>query len=363
MNIVFLAPANSIHTVRWANALADRNISVTVITMHKPEKNSFHSAIKIELLPFKAPFGYYLNYLSARKLLQKIKPDLLHTHYATGYGTLSRLIKFHPTLLSVWGSDVFEFPYQSESKKNILIKNLKAADKIASTSWGMKEQTEKFYKPAEEISITPFGIDLDLFKPCKIIDKNDDSITIGMVKTMEYKYGPQYLLQAIPLLFDKLVKGNSPFVNKISILMVGRGSKIGELEKMADGLGIRDVVTFTGEIPHSKVPEYLNRIDIYCAPSEMESFGVAVIEASAIEIPVIVSDVGGLPEVVKDHETGFIIEAKNPSQLAEKLYELVTSSRLRQEFGKNGRKFVMHHYDWKQNVAMMVEIYKKLIGI
>jgi L-malate glycosyltransferase len=362
MNIAFLAPANSIHTVRWANALAERNINVTVISMHKPEANAFHSNVKIILLPFKGTLGYYLNFWSAKRLINKLKPDLLHTHYASGYGTLSRLINYHPCLLSVWGSDVFQFPYQSESKKYILIKNLKAADKIASTSLAMRDQTEKFHQPTEEIAITPFGIDLTKFKPENNKKPNDDIITIGMVKSMENIYGPQYLLQSIPLLLERLEKEENPILHKIKILMVGRGSKIGELKKLSNQLGIGHLITFTGEIPHTKVPEYLNKIDIYCAPSEMESFGVAVIEASACEIPVIVSNVGGLPEVVKDQVTGFIVESKDSAQIAEKLYELVTNSRLRKEFGENGREFVKNLYDWNQNVSGMIDVYRSVIG-
>jgi L-malate glycosyltransferase len=362
MNIAFLAPANSIHTVRWANALSERNCKVTVITMHKPEKNAFHSNVQINMLPFKAPLGYYLNFISAKKVIEKLKPDLLHVHYASGYGTLSRLVNFRLTLLSVWGSDVFEFPYQSESNRKTLIKNLKAADKIASTSWVMKQQTENFYQPPQEIAVTPFGIDMTVFKPLNTKTRNSESITIGMVKMMESKYGPQYLLEAIPLLLKKLNQENMPFRDRIKVLMVGGGGQIAELEKMAEELGIRDIVAFTGEIPHSDVPKYLNSLDIYCAPSEMESFGVAVIEASACEIPVIVSNVGGLPEVVKDGETGFIVEPKNPFQIAEKLFELISDHQLRRQFGENGRRFVQKNYNWDSNVSGMVEIYKNLIG-
>ena len=360
MNIAFLAPANSIHTVRWANALSERGCHITVITMHEPEKNSFHSEIRIEMLPFKAPFGYYLNGFAARKLIKRLKPDLLHSHYATGYGTLSRFVQFHPTLLSVWGSDVFEFPYQSDSKRKILIKNLKAADFIASTSLAMKQQTEKFHKPAEEIAITPFGIDLTVFRPEKDSNKDEDSLTIGMIKTMEKHYGPQYLLEAISILLKKLADENSSFVNKINVLMVGRGSQIGELESLASNLGIRDAVTFTGEIAHAMVPEYLNKLDIYCAPSEMESFGVAVIEASACEIPVIVSNVGGLPEVVIDNETGYIVKPKSPEEIAEKLYVLVNDPELRKNLGESGRRFVKTNYDWENNVSTMMDIYKEI---
>lgn len=362
MKVVFLAPANSIHTVRWANALSERNYEITILTMHKPEKNEFHPTIKVQILPFKAPFGYYLNRSSVRAHLRKIKPDLVHTHYASGYGTLARLANYHPTLLSVWGSDVYEFPYQSRSNQKILMKNLQFADRIASTSRAMKAQTEKFYKPDHEMAITPFGIDLKMFTATNREARSDQSITIGMIKTMEKHYGPQYLIEAIPLLLERLEKEKTGLEDKIKVLMVGKGSLISSLETRSKELGISDMVTFTGEIPHLQVPEYLNMLDVYCAPSEMESFGVAVIEASACKIPVIASNVGGIPEVVNDGDTGYLVEKGNPGQIANRLFELVSNKEKRHEFGENGRKFVEENYDWNENVTIIEKIYQKLAG-
>lgn len=361
MKIVFLAPANSIHTVRWVNSLAERGHDITLLTLHGTELNHIKDGVKVIKLPFSAPLGYYANTWAAKKILRKIKPDLLHTHYASGYGTLSRFIGYSPTLLSVWGSDVFEFPYQSESNRKIITKNLQSATKIASTSYAMKVQTEKLIQPIQEISVTPFGIDLNKFKPDRnASDKSNGKLIIGMLKTMESKYGPQYLLQAIPLLLNKLEHMSSKRREEIQVLMVGRGNETEKLKSQASELGIGDIVTFVGEVPHQEVPIYLNKMDIYCAPSEQESFGVAVIEASACGVPVIVSNVGGLPEVVKDGETGYIVESKNPEQIADKLFELVVDRERRERFGVNGRKFVEEQYDWEKNVSLMEDVYRTL---
>ncbi|WP_077619734.1 glycosyltransferase [Bacillus sinesaloumensis] len=365
MHICFLAPANSIHTVRWVNSLVNRNHKLTLLTMHPPEEHEIDSRIDIILLPFRAPLGYYLNSVKAKKIISELKPDILNTHYASGYGTLSRFINYKPTLLSVWGSDVYDFPYESTSKQKILVKNLRAADRLASTSHVMKKQTEKFSPKGMKIEVTPFGVDMNRFKPSSK-EKANNQITIGMIKALESKYGPEYLIKGVHLLIERLKKEYKyKIVDQIKLLIVGKGSQLKELQDLVTEYQMDEIVTFTGAVPHTEVPAYLHKIDIYCAPSTLdsESFGVAIVEASASGLPVIVSNVGGLPEVVKDKETGFVVEPKNAEEISEKLYDLVNDEALRERLGKQGRIFSESLYDWEENVSIMESIYKDMTSI
>ena len=113
---------------------------------------------------------------------------------------------------------------------------------------------------------------------------------------------------------------------------------------------------------YSKVPSFHKIIDIYAALSilDSESFGVAIVEAEGCGKPVVVSNVGGLPEVVEDGKTGFVVEKKNAVAAAEKLEKLVLDAGLRGIMGKAGRARVLKLYDWNENVAQMMEIYSKI---
>ncbi|PXV63074.1 glycosyltransferase involved in cell wall biosynthesis [Halanaerobium congolense] len=360
MNICFIAGASTIHTVRWVNAMANKGHEVSLITQHKEELNSFETNVDVYELPIKNNSGYYLNYPVAKYYINKIKPDIINTHYASGYGTLSRLINFTPTLLSVWGSDVYDFPNQSDIKKDILKKNLAAATEIASTSHVMKKQTERFVN-GKEIHITPFGIDLEKFSPDKY-KKNLNMMNIGIVKKLAPKYGIEYLIRSFAILVNEkniLDKTNK----KIKLTIVGKGEQRSYLEELAKELEIAELTDFVGVIPYNEVPDYLNTFDIFCAPSTLdsESFGVAIIEASACELPVVVSDVGGLPEVVDNGETGYVVPSKDPEALADKLYELIFDQDKRKLMGKKGREKVEQLYDWGKNVDKMEEIYQEMI--
>lgn len=360
MKICFLAAASSIHTIKWVNAMVRRGHNVHLITMHRPDKDKIDDRVKVYLLPIKHSIGYYLNVFKVNRLLKEIKPNILNTHYASGYGTLSRLVHFKPTILSVWGSDVYLFPYKSTFNKKTLIKNLKAATRVASTSHDMKAQTEKFIKPSLPISVTPFGVDLNKFRPNKEL-RDPSVITIGIIKTLEENYGVNYLLESVCQLIKRLEKSNqSELASKIRLLIVGAGSQYNTLIELSKRLKINQITKFIGAVSHEEVPDYLNKLDIYCAPSISESFGVAIIEASACGIPVIVSDVGGLPEVVINNKTGYVVQNKNVNHITEKLYDLVMNEGKRIEMGKNGREYITSNYSWKHSVKIMENLYEEV---
>ena len=100
-------------------------------------------------------------------------------------------------------------------------------------------------------------------------------------------------------------------------------------------------------------------LNIAVFPSLEESFGVSVIEASACEKPVVVSDVGGLPEVVEDNVTGFVIPKKNVDLLTDRIEKLLLDSELRIKLGQNGREKVKREFEWEICVDKMIGIYKK----
>ena len=98
---------------------------------------------------------------------------------------------------------------------------------------------------------------------------------------------------------------------------------------------------------------------MFIAVSTRESFGVSVLEAAACEIPAITSNIGGLVEVNKNNETGFVINADDPSQLAESIIKFYEDEELRFNFGKSARKRVIEKFNWKDNINQMLNIYQK----
>lgn len=348
MVIVMLAPGNSIHTVRWANAFSQRGHQVHLITQHAALAG-LAQGVQVHLLPHHGGLGYVRNGPRVRRLLAKIRPDVVNAHYATGYGTLARQVAPYPLVLNVWGSDVFEFPGKSPLHRRWLRANFAKADNIVATSKVMAERTRSLVGASTSISVVPFGVDLDLFRP-RESHQPRTGVVIGTVKRLEPIYGVDVLVEA----FARLCRRSE--LPALHLRLAGAGSQIDVLGKRVNELGLADRVTFVGELPHDKVPDELRRLDIYVALSRQESFGVAVVEASACGVPVVVSDVGGLPEVVMHGSTGLIVPGNDPQAAADALAELVASPEMRVRMGQEGRRFVAEHYGWSPCVDRMLNV-------
>jgi len=354
MKILFLAPANSIHTTRWVNEMARRNHEVHLVSLH-PVGDPLDKRIQFHRPPFPASIGYYANYPWVRSLAKRVNPDIVNAHYASGYGTLARLVDFHPTLLSIWGSDVFDFPYEARWKKRMIKKNLDAADRVASTSRIMKQQAENLFSPKREIAITPFGVDCSVF--CPQPKSPNDIFRIGTVKMLSPKYGISCLIEAFAI-----AKGEG--LRSAELILVGDGPQRKALEELSVTLNVRDSVKFIGPVPHAEVPNWLGSFHIYAALSvlDSESFGVSVVEASACGLPVVVSDAGGLPEVVLDGKTGFIVPKREARTAAEKILLLAADADLRYRMGREGRAYALNHYEWSENADRMEHLYLETIN-
>ena len=181
---------------------------------------------------------------------------------------------------------------------------------------------------------------------------------IGTVKTLERKYGIEYLIKAFKILSDKYPE------LPLKLLIVGGGSLETELKNLAKELGIWNKTIFTGKVPFEEVPVYHNMlsVSVSVSVSESESFGVAVVEAMACGKPVVVSNVGGLPEVVEDGKTGFVVPPKNPEKTAEAIERLVLDKDLRKNMGQAARDRVINLYNWDNCVDRMIKIYDEAIS-
>jgi len=179
---------------------------------------------------------------------------------------------------------------------------------------------------------------------------------VGTVKALEPPYGVDILIRSFAIVAKKYHG-----FKRLRLVIAGDGALRKELEREARALGIDSQVSFLGAIPYLKVPDLLATFSIFCALSLSESFGVAVLEASACQVPVVVTNVGGLPEVVQDKVTGLIVAPRDIEAAAGAISLLIDNPDLRRSFGSAGRKFVMENYEWSENAKRMEEVYKSVL--
>ncbi|EGR4192238.1 glycosyltransferase family 4 protein [Vibrio cholerae] len=354
MKVAILGNANSIHVYKWVEGLFSRGIEVHLLSCHHTE-NSYSKGIHTYKLDPIAPLGYIFSVIKLRKLLDKIRPDILHAHYVTGYGTLATLSGYSPRLLSAWGADVYDFPQKSRLHHWLVEKNLSTCNAIGSTSICMSDVIRTISSKLPPVYITPFGVDTSLFFP-KVKNENKEKIVLGTVKFLHAKYGIDILIRA----FDLVLK-QSECLN-IELVIVGSGPEEMNLKSLASELGISHSVRFEGYVDNKNISQYINEFDIFIALSrlESESFGVAVIEASSCGIPVVVSNVSGFKEVVVQEITGIVVQKDCPKSAADAISRLVSDHDLRQKMGCSGRVHVMNNYSWDISLNKMICLYNEI---
>ena len=361
MKVLLLSNLESSHTYKWAESLAMRGVSVCVVGMgsvdapqlYAGQSNVIVRSLGIDSRTITKKIGdvtklsYLMKLPLVKREIRSFKPDIVHAHFATSNGLLGSLCNFHPFIVSVWGSDVFDFPEISAVHRALLRFNLTRADRILSTSMIMARQTNRFTR--KPVEVTPFGVDIHQFSPIKRLVH--PGIVVGTVKNLEPKYGVDYLLHAF-----RILSGRNPQLT-LNLLIVGGGSQRDQLETLAARLGIQGSVTFTGHVPYREIARCHNMIDVSVFLSTSDSFGVAAVEASACGNPVVASNVGGLPEVVEHGVTGFIVPPRDPHKTADAIEKLVLDGGLRACMGSAVRQRVKKLFNWDDNVSQMIDIY------
>jgi glycosyltransferase involved in cell wall biosynthesis len=366
--ILFLADIDSAHTRKWAVSLSDRGYEVGIFSLRKSESGWFWKYPAITVYEkdgfgsgkFKKSSRSKISYLRLlprlRKVVKEFNPDILHAHYASSYGFIGARVGFKPYVVSVWGSDVYDFPKKTMLHKSIFKYNLKKADLIFSTSEIMATEIRK-YSP-KKVYITPFGIDTKVFHEMKVEGLfTHEDIVIGTIKSLEKKYGINYLIEAFSILVQKHPQW------PLKLLIVGEGDERKNIEELIKTKKLEAQVVLTGKIKQERIPLYHNMLSVYVALSidNSESFGVATLEAMACGKPVVVSDVDGFKEVVMDNETGIIVPRKNAEAAAIAIEKLITDKEFYQSCADNAVKHVRAKYNWDNNVEEIIGFYNMLV--
>jgi len=212
----------------------------------------------------------------------------------------------------------------------------------------------------KKIIVHPLGIDVNKVKISnkkKNIEKNQ--INIFSVGRLTEKKGFEYSIKA----FSKIKAKQENIIYKI----VGDGELLPELKNLVKELRIKDSIQFLGAQEHRKVIKLFGESDIFVLTSvtarngDKEGTPTVLLEAMSMCLPVISTIHSGIPEIVMDGKTGFLVPERNIDRLKEKLEYLINNSEKRQEMGRNGRKFVEDNFDIKKLNVKLISIYKSIL--
>jgi N-acetyl-alpha-D-glucosaminyl L-malate synthase BshA len=287
--------------------------------------------------------------------LKEVDPDIIHVQsIAIGIPAfLSKNILKIPYIVYGRGSDVYLHWSFKKSISKLVIRN---ANAVIALTEDMK--TEILKSLDIEISVIPNGIDLDKFKNLskkyfreKWELKEDEKI-IAFVGTLRPVKGLKYLIQAMAIMIKKDAS--------IKLILVGDGGERKYLKTLVEELKIENNIKFIGKVANENVPQYMVASDVFVLPSLSEGFPIVSLEAMACELPIVASKVGGLPDIVKNGVNGFLVEPKNPEQIAAKVLLLLGNNALKERISKNN-KITIKGYSWERVVDRLELVYRNYL--
>jgi len=212
---------------------------------------------------------------------------------------------------------------------------------------------------ADRVRTVPLGADPEFFHPG--IDTTevrrrygiDDRRWLLSVARLTRHKGIDTVLRAVARLRDE--------VPDLGYLVVGSGDDLSRLQQLAEELGVADRVRFLTQVPDRDLPPLYNCATLYLGVSRqmaqrVEGFGIALVEASACGLPVIAGRTGGIPDAVRDGETGVLVDAESPDIVASEIRRLLDDPAAAQRLGAAGRRAVETHYNWDRVVADLTRI-------
>jgi len=354
MKILLIGTAGSVHVRRWAAGLADRGLDVSVLSRKQATIDG------VQLIPAEIPRWApwrprrwaQRRRVLLRRTLRQVRPDIVHVHYLGPYSVFPEDLSDVPLVVNTWGSDVIsrspETAEHTQRKRAVL----NAADRVLASSEYLARATCNYAGWSNGRVVTNYwGVDLDQFRPS---GGRVEEPVIGFVKQLHPHYGPDVLLEA----FARVRKAIPP----ARLLVAGCGDMEQVLKRRASELGISSHIQWLGQVSYGDIPALYARMGVSVMPSLCEALGVAALESQAMMVPVVASNVGGIPEVVLDGATGLLVPPGDPQALVDGIIKILSDRDLRHRLGEQGRKHVEQRFDWNKTIDRMVKTYQEVVG-
>lgn len=298
--------------------------------------------------------------------IEGVRPVLVHAHFGP-YGAIAfpfaerlglpLIVSFHGTDatkkdLWIWCSSYTAHRLYLLRRRRLA----RVASRVVVQSEFLRDIVVKRHGfPEEKVVIIRYGVDLDEFRPDAGESEWGHILYVG--RLIERK-GLPYLLAAAGQLKQRFPE--------IRLTVIGDGPMRARYEKIA-AAALGDRVTFLGAQPQQVVREYLKRAYLFCMPSvtmpsgEAETLGVVFLEAMAMKVPPVSFRTGGIPEVIRHGETGFLAEERDVDGLARYLTLLLENPDLRNRMGEAGREWVEQEFNLKSQNAKLEALYDEVV--
>lgn len=329
-----------------------------------------HSLIRLlpQIWKLSGYFSGILWLFQVRKLVKKIKPDILHAHYIGVPAYLGVASGFHPLILTAWGSDVLDAPKSSRLTAFMVKFVLGKADITLTTSDYLKEYLlEKFSVNEDRLLTMPWGIDLVIFyrgytsevKELRTeLGIDDGSFVILSPRNLKDLYRIQLIVQAMPVILAK-------YPNVILLILKGAAQDReyeNGIEQLAVKLGVnRNVSLIRGGKKPQEMAVLYNASDAFVSIPRTDGFASTIMEGMTCGVIPIVGDLIVYHQYLKHDQNALFVNPEDPQDIADKLIYCIEHCELKEKFYDINVKIIEEREDWNKNAKQMEELYEKLL--
>ncbi len=285
-----------------------------------------------------------------RHIVHEYDIDLLHAFWTIPCGFVSSFCcRDIPLLTTLEGSDIKVFGRELISKPPIK-RALKRSKKIIALSDELKREAIELGAREDKIHVIPDGVDTSKFKPG---DKHALRAELHLPESLLVLFvGYLYKLKRV----DRLIKASANLSKdfEFHVVIAGDGPERQNLERLAESLGLKAII-FKGSVAHEDMPSYMAASDVLVLPSETEGLPTCVQEAMACGIPVVASNVGGLPDLITNGVTGYL--ANHEIELEGYLRQMMSSPESVSLMGTNALRFAKQNLSLDSVVERIEEVY------
>lgn len=359
MRLAFLSIGRHLHTERWIQWFARRGHECHLLTVQPGgiDGVTVHDIRR----PAPAKALRYLRSLGVVKsLLEEIQPDLLNTHFLTGYGYWGDFSGFRPNVLSVWGDDVYVTPHENPLKLHLASRALRHADAVTGDSQDILHACARLGADPARCFEVLWGVDFSVFHPDRRPDLRQ---RLGIEQDAPVLFSPRSFTQPyynLDIIIEacRRVREVRP---RTHVIFSGYEGDQTPFVEAARAAGLTGNTHFVGRIPHEEFADYLVASDVFISVPSVDATAVSLLEAMSCRTAIVVSSLASSMEWIRDGESGRVVPPRDADALTRALLDLVDDPGQRSRLGVAAFELARRRAGADDNFWRAEQIYRQLV--
>lgn len=352
LSVDFPPHHDGVSTVSWhyARRLAELGHDVHAVGPAADGDRDFDAAAPFPISRFagyEAGLLRFFPFVSASlRAIRRHRPEMIFAMNIGYGGVLCRVLKI-PYVTMAYAYEFMKF--ENSRMRALYLSIYRRSRMTIAISRFTADQLERFGVPSDSIQIVPPGVSGTTVEDA---ERSEHGFRIGTCGRIIPRKGHDLVIRALPAIAEQ--------VPDVEYLVAGDGPHRSDLQDLARELGVESRVTFLGRVPDGSLPTFYASLDLFVMPSRhdevtghVEGFGIVYLEAALQGVPSIGSRTGGIPEAVLDGETGLLVAAEDPDELAAAVVRVATDSQLRNALGAAAKRRAHEEFSWDRLVEQV----------